>query len=174
MSRHPLDRLLAWLIDWMCILAWVAVTAAVGVPLYLTGLTRTLTSGVLNVIATIVIVVPVTVALAKMESGPRQATVGKRIRGLRVLDSGRGSRANFGQALLRSGLKVALPWTLGHWVAFELSQSTGGDPVPPWAWAATASAYVLPIGYVGSLFLGRGRTPYDRISGTVVAPKATS
>jgi hypothetical protein len=29
-------------------------------------------------------------------------------------------------------------------------------------------AYVLPIMYVGSLFVGEGRAPYDRISGTIV------
>jgi uncharacterized RDD family membrane protein YckC len=167
MSRHPLDRLIAWLIDWLCILAWVAVVAAVGVPLYLSGVTDSLGTGVLNVIATVVIVVPVTIALAKMESGPRGATIGKRVRGLQVVDAAGDSAASFGQCLIRNGLKVALPWTLGHWVAFELSQSAEGS-VPVRMWLVTALAYVLPLAYLASLFLGQGRTPYDRVSRTVV------
>jgi uncharacterized RDD family membrane protein YckC len=171
MSRHPLDRLIAWLIDWMCILGWVAATAAVGVPLYLAGVTDGLGTGVLNVIATIVIVVPVTFALAKMESGPRGATIGKRVRGLIVRDAAGGPAASFGQSLIRNVFKVALPWTLGHWVAFELSQSAGGS-VPPWMWLATALAYVLPLVYLASLFLGQGRTPYDRLSRTIVTARS--
>lgn len=119
-----------------------------------------------NVIASNVIVLPVTIALAKMESGPRAATIGKRVRGLRVVGAD-GSAASFGQTLLRNGLKVALPWTLGHWVAFKLSQNSGGS-VPPPMWLATALAYVLPLAYLVSLFLAQGHTPYDRVSRTVV------
>jgi hypothetical protein len=40
--------------------------------------------------------------------------------------------------------------------------------VPGWLWAATASAYFLPIVYVATLFLGSGHTPYDRLSRTTV------
>ena len=167
MSRPSWNRLTAWFIDWLCILAWVGLTAAVGVPLYLSGVTANLGTGPLNVIATLVVVVPVTLALAKMEAGPREATVGKRLRGLRVVQSGSGFRASFRQTLLRNALKVTLPWSLGHWIAFELSRSTGRS-VAPWMWAATALAYVLPVIYVASLFRGRGITPYDRISHTVV------
>ena len=34
--------------------------------------------------------------------------------------------------------------------------------------AVTALAYFLPIAYVASLFIGSGRTPYDRIIRTAV------
>lgn len=34
--------------------------------------------------------------------------------------------------------------------------------------AVTALAYFLPIAYVASLFIGSGRTPYDRITRTAV------
>lgn len=76
MSRHPWDRLVAWLIDWMCVLAWVAVTAAVGVPLFLAGVTDGLSEGALNIIPAVIVVVPVTISLARLESGAREATVG--------------------------------------------------------------------------------------------------
>jgi hypothetical protein len=37
--------------------------------------------------------------------------------------------------------------------------------------AADVVAYVLPIRYILSLFVGQGRTPYDLASGTVVIPE---
>jgi hypothetical protein len=51
-NRQPWNRLLAWVIDWICTLAWVALTAAVGIPLWLAGITGGLTAGALNIIAT--------------------------------------------------------------------------------------------------------------------------
>ncbi|GMA93330.1 hypothetical protein GCM10025881_01540 [Pseudolysinimonas kribbensis] len=72
--RAALRRIVAFLIDWLCILGWVAVTAAVGVPLYLGGVTRGLDTVALNVIATVVLVIPVVVAAAVFESRRRAAT----------------------------------------------------------------------------------------------------
>ena len=168
MTRLAGDRLAAWAVDWLCILAWVAVTAAVGVPLFLAGITRGVGTVWLNVIGAVVLIVPVTVGLAWLESGARQSTVGKRRRRLRVAGVDTGSRVTFSRALLRNSLKIALPWTLGHAVVFGFVQTDSGGSVPAWLWAATAAAYVLPIVYVASLFLGRGHTPYDRISRTAV------
>lgn len=45
--------------------------------------------------------------------------------------------------------------------------SKAGD-IPGWLAVATAGAYVLPAVYVVSLFVRRGRTPYDWISGSTV------
>jgi hypothetical protein len=61
-DRHPWNRLLAWGVDWLCILVWVAITAAVGIPLYLSGVTTGLSLAVLNVVAALILVVPVTLA----------------------------------------------------------------------------------------------------------------
>ena len=79
-----------------------------------------------------------------------------------------GSRVTFSRALLRNSLKVALLWTVGHAVVFGLAQTSSSGSVPGWLWAATAAAYILPIVYVASLFPGRGRTPYKRLSRTAV------
>jgi hypothetical protein len=38
----------------------------------------------------------------------------------------------------------------------------------------TGLAYVLPIIYVVSVFVGTGRTPYDRLAGTVVIRRPAS
>ncbi|MGN6127372.1 MAG: RDD family protein, partial [Humibacter sp.] len=78
MRRRPWRRLVAWLIDWACILVWAGIVAAVGVPLYLAGVTRDVDDVTLNVIAAATIVVPVTLGLAALESSGWQATLGKR------------------------------------------------------------------------------------------------
>jgi uncharacterized RDD family membrane protein YckC len=166
--RHPGNRLLAWVVDWACILVWVAITAAVGVPLFLAGVTRGLSIPALNVVATIILVLPVTVGLALLEASTRESTFGKRVRRLRVVDWRTGSRVPFGRTLLRNAVKVAIPWTLGHAAVYAL---VAGDPdAPPTVgvWVLTAVAYVLPIAYVVSLFVGDGRTPYDHLARTRV------
>ena len=78
-----------------------------------------------------------------------------------------GGRITLRRALLRNALKVALPWELGHTVAFTLATSNG--IVPAWIIPVTALTYALPIVYIVTLFVGDGRTLYDRITGTVVA-----
>ena len=163
-TRHPWNRLLAWLIDWFCILIWVAIVAAIGGVLYATGVIRTINPVSGNIVAVIILIVPVTFALAWRESSSREATPGKRLRHLRV--SCGGARISFGRALLRNALKIALPWELGHTVVFTLA--TGNGTIPAWIMPITALTYALPIVYVLTLFVGDGRTLYDRIAGTVV------
>lgn len=166
--RHPGNRLLAWVVDWACILVWVAITAAIGVPLFLSGITGGLSIPALNAVATIVLVLPVTVGLALLEASTRESTFGKRVRRLRVVDSLTGSRVPLGRALLRNLVKVAIPWTLGHAAVYALIASGPDAPPAVGVWALTAAAYVLPIAYVVSLFVGDGRTPYDRLARTRV------
>jgi hypothetical protein len=80
----------------------------------------------------------------------------------------------FGRALLRNTLKIAIPWELGHTVALGLADTgraaAGGGAVvvPPWLWAVTGATYAMVIVYVGALFTGSRRTPYDRLSRTRV------
>jgi len=75
------------LVDWFCILVWVAITAAIGVPLYLSGVTHSMGAVTLNLMAALIMVVPVTVGLTLLESSAREASVGKRTRQLRVVDA---------------------------------------------------------------------------------------
>lgn len=168
MIRLAWRRLTAWLIDWLLILAWVAVTAAVGVPLYLAGVTRALGVVALNVVSAVVVVLPVVAGLAWAEAGRRHASVGKRARHLRVIDARTGAGVSLGRALVRNALKVGLPWTIGHIAVIALATGGSADPVAPAVWVVTALAYVLPLIYVVALFVGDGRTPYDRVAGTRV------
>ncbi|GAB3394039.1 hypothetical protein GCM10027568_23930 [Humibacter soli] len=171
MQRHPWRRLVAWLIDWVCILVWAGVVAAVGVPLYLAGVTRNVDDVTLNVIAAATIVVPVTLTLAALESSGWQATLGKRMLRLRV-QARDVARPSFWVALLRNALKVALPWTIGHAAVIAIYSASTSDAIPPWVWVITIAAYALPIVYIVALFVRRGRTPYDAASGTRVSRTA--
>jgi uncharacterized RDD family membrane protein YckC len=159
------------LVDWFCILAWVAITAAVGVPLYLSGVTHSVGAVASNLVAALVTAVPATVVLTLLESSDRGASIGKRTRRLRVVDAVTGSRVSFQRSILRNSLKIGVPWTIGHAALFSIVQASGSGPVPVSVWLLTVVAYVLPIMYVVSLFVGQGRTPYDLISGTVVIPE---
>ncbi|WP_448808057.1 RDD family protein [Agromyces bauzanensis] len=160
-------RIVAWLIDWCCILAWVAFTAAVGVPLYLAGVIAPAGLAMLNLIGALVVVVPVVIGASWFESRSLAATPGKRAMGLEVrTDAG---RPRFSAVLLRNTLKIGVPWLIGHAAVFALTTS-GADAgtAPVGAWALTAAAYVIPLVWIASLFVAGGRTPYDRLSGTTV------
>ena len=154
--------------DWLCILVWVAITAAVGVPLFLTGVTSGLTFWALNVIASLILVVPVTLALAGLESSAREGSLGKRVRRLRVVDVATGDRVSFWRALARNIMKIAAPWMIGHAAVFGIVASSDASAVPTAVWIVTAVAYILPVTYLVSLFVGSGRTPYDWAAGTAV------
>ena len=166
--RHPVDRLFAWLIDWLVSLAWVAIVAAIGVPLFLSGMASRLDVIAVNVIAAATLVVPVTGVLAAMESRSRPATIGKRSRRLHVVNDVTGQPVSFGCALVRNGLKVGIPWSIGHAAVYAIITSAGTTSMPIPVMVLTAIAYALPLLYVVCLFIGAGKTLYDRISGTRV------
>jgi hypothetical protein len=160
-------RIVAWLIDWACILGWVALTAAIGVPLFLAGVTPTMDVATMNLVGALVVVVPVVIGAAWFESRSRPATPGKRVLALEVLTDGR--RPRFGAALVRNALKIGVPWLIGHAAVFAITTgSADGGDVPAGAWVLTAAAYVVPLVWIVSLFIAGGRTPYDRLSGTTV------
>ena len=167
MNRHPWARSAAWLIDLVWIGGWVAALAAIGATLYATGVVRDLNVAAGNVVSFLVLVAPVTLALAWFESGAH-ATVGKRIRRLRVVDATTGARIPFLRALVRNAVKVAVPWELGHVVVNGLTETSGG--VSGWLMAAAIAANLVPALYVATLFVAAGRTPADWLSGTMVVP----
>lgn len=165
-------RLVAWLIDWVCILGWVGLTAAVGVPLYLAGVIAPTGLVALNVIGALVVVIPTVVGAAWFESRERAATPGKRVLGLEVrTDAG---RPRFRVALVRNALKIGVPWLIGHAAVFAIvTSSADAGAVPAGVWVLTGAAYVIPVVWVVSLFVAGGRTPYDRVSATTVVHPAT-
>ncbi|GAB3562457.1 RDD family protein [Spelaeicoccus albus] len=165
--RSGRRRLLAWLIDWACILGWVAITAAVGVPLYLAGVIAPDGVLALNLVAAFVMVIPVVFAAAICESGSSAATPGKRA--LRLIVISEVGPPRFRAALARNMLKLGVPWLLGHAAVYAItSTSSESATVPVGVWILTAAAYLIPSVWVVCLFAPGGRTPYDLITRTTV------
>lgn len=164
-------RIVAWLIDCVCILAWVVVTAAVGVPLYHAGLIQPAGPVASNLIGAIVVVVPVVFAAAYLDSRDLPGTPGKRVLGLIVLSPT--GRPTFPVAFLRDSLKIGVPWLIGHTASFAIvASSATTSSVPIRVWVLTGAAYAVPAIWVVSLFSPSGRTVYDRLSRTGVHRRA--
>ncbi|WP_448002121.1 RDD family protein [Agromyces bauzanensis] len=163
-------RIVAWLIDWACIIGWAALTAAVAVPLYFAGVIGSAGVVASNLIAAVVVVVPAVVGAAWFESRAFAATPGKRVLGLEVrTDAG---RPGFRVALVRNALKIGVPWLVGHAAAYAIfTSSAETGTVPAGVWVLTGAAYVIPVVWLVSLFVAGGRTPYDRLSGTTVGTR---
>jgi hypothetical protein len=116
---------LATVVDYVTIVPWLALLGAVGTCLRWAGLVRGVpdawTGRLLAQLAVmLVLTVPVTLWFAWWEAG-RHTTPGKRLLGLRVdgqhVDGG---RLSFRRAVLRSAIKVALPWELAHAAVWQM------------------------------------------------------
>lgn len=173
-TRLPGKRILAFVIDGGCALAWAAITAAVGVPLDVTGVTHLVDPVALNISAAAVVVVPVTVGLAWFESRSGEGTLGKRAGQLAVVTAIGRSRINFARALGRNVGKVMVPWLVGHAAVFSIVAASTRGAIPISVGVLTGLSYVLPIVYVVSLFVGIGHTPYDLLAGTIVIHRPAS
>lgn len=96
-----------------------------------------------------------------------RATLGKRWLGLRV-SGALGQRPSLWRTLLRNAIKF-VPWELAHTAIYYVA-GWPAAPEPLKAWQA--ATFYLSLGlaalYVVSLFVGGGRTVYDRLSGTTV------
>lgn len=104
--KLPVRRIIAWCIDWVCILGWVAVTAAAGIPLYANGLIHLNDTAQENIVGAAVIVVPIVVAAAVCESRSKPSTPGKRMMHLQVRTGS--ARPDFLRALARNSLKLGV------------------------------------------------------------------
>jgi uncharacterized RDD family membrane protein YckC len=118
-----------------------------------------------QLIAMAVLTLPVTLWFAWWEAAPRGATPGKRLLGLQVsrLDGG---GVSWSGSLLRSALKIAVPWELAHTGVWN-SLTWPGPDAPVNVLLFTVANGLLVLNVV-MLFLGGRRPPYDRLAGTVV------
>ncbi len=112
----------------------------------------------------LVLTVPVTLWLAWWEA-TRHATPGKRVFGLQVVgdDDVGGRGVSLRQAVLRSAVKVTLPWELGHAALWQ----TWDRRVTGLAAALFVLAYVV-VGMQFVLLFRGGRPIHDRLARTVV------
>jgi uncharacterized RDD family membrane protein YckC len=169
-------RVAAFAVDYGLIILYLGLLTLVGllgraigaVPTEMAGPTGRL---VAQLVVFAVLTVPVTAWLAGWEAAPGGATPGKRLLGLRVLTTA-GHRLTWPRSLLRTGLKIALPWELAHTAVWNLLVwPANPGAVSDMVLLGVANAAIVVD--VVSLFIGARRTPYDRVTGTlVVAIKA--
>jgi uncharacterized RDD family membrane protein YckC len=165
-------RLLAFGIDYLVIAAYLALLAAANLAVgwalqrdrRLPATRRERAWG--HVVSFLSVTLPVTLYFARAESLPGGATFGKRALGLRVITLD-GDQVPFRRAFLRSAVKFT-PWEIAHATLWR----TPGWPIQPqltaYHWLGYGLSLLLSGWYVVALFVGRCRTPYDRIAGTRV------
>ncbi|HEX5905888.1 MAG TPA: hypothetical protein VFY56_02635, partial [Propionibacteriaceae bacterium] len=70
-------------------------------------------------------------------------------------------------ATTSGGIKIALPWELGHTVALGYAYAAG-NAVPSWLWALTAVTYGWLLLNLILLIIPSHRPVHDRLAHTVV------
>lgn len=148
-------RLAAFGVDWLLIIGYAALLVPLG--LLIGDRVSGLPSWSVNAGAFVLLILPATVWLAAWERGGWCATPGKRLLGLRVPGA-----IGWRRSLIRNGLKLALPWELGHTSVYAFT--AGSDAV---GIVCAVAAYGLLFVYLGYAVFS-GRTPYDRLAGTTV------
>jgi uncharacterized RDD family membrane protein YckC len=170
----PWRRLLGFLVDYLLISVYLGLLTAISFIIQAagpvafppaTGLDPRLTG---HAVQLLTLTLPVLLYFALAEAARRQATLGKQAVGVKVVTQD-GGRPTLRRSLARSAVKF-LPWELAHaalWVG-EGVPFTASLVLTPLSWGLLATANLLAIGYLVSLFVGTRRTPYDRLAGTVV------
>ncbi len=163
-------RIQAFLLDYVLILGYLALLAAVFVPLSRGALRKQLSSlsplgG--DLLAFVTTILPVTLYFAIGDASRKQGSWGKQRKGLRV-QTVDGRRLGFGRSLLRSALKF-LPWQISHTVLFNWP----GFPTDPQPSPVTYAGFGLVYALIGANLLSawrtrRGQALYDLATGTEV------
>jgi len=149
-------------------LLFAGLLAGIGIPLYLTGVLRSAPLIVENVISAFLLVVPAVLTLAGLEASQKASTIGKRVMKLRVTGPG-DARITYARAITRNTLKFGVPWLIGHAAVYAIWNASSRGTVPGWwIWPLLVLSYGIPIVWTVSLFVGNGRTPYDRQAHTWV------
>jgi uncharacterized RDD family membrane protein YckC len=168
-------RLAAFGVDYLVILSWIAAIASIGVGVrkaFGVQLRADMTPSdkrMGHLIGLVSLTLPVTLYFAVGEHSNGHGTLGKQLLGIRVERVGGGS-VSLRRALVRSAVKF-IPWELAHTVIWH----SPGRPFAAAPGTSGVTGYVLSLGlaclYLGSTMVGNGRTPYDRVAGTVVTRK---
>ncbi|HKX72659.1 MAG TPA: RDD family protein [Candidatus Saccharimonadales bacterium] len=178
MKNHTLkQRFKALFLDYLIILLWMAVLAAVNVILFIVifdgfpdylGMfgpfwTQLIFFGVLTL--------PVGLFLYCSEAGPRHATFGKRKAHLKVVSTD-GSWATRKQTAVRTVVKL-LPWELSHafiWQMQYVFYEHGYEAaVPAWIFVGLNVATLMALVYVMLVVVRKDRrSVHDLVAGTKV------
>ncbi|MCM8558439.1 RDD family protein [Sphingomicrobium sediminis] len=159
--KQPVRRLAAFGFDYLLIACWAVFVGLVSVA---TGLHENLDMSSwagragAHLVGFLSLTLPVIAYFALTEGGPKRASLGKRALKLQV----EGNRT-----WLRNIVKF-LPWEIAHAAIWWQDAQPFVDPMPPTNMAVSVAAMLIGLAYVASLFVGDGRTPYDRLAGTRV------
>lgn len=180
MSRTPSPRptfwirVLALLLDYAIILGWMAVLAITTLMLYaITGeFFNWLTLGTAGaqVLGFLLLVLPVGIYLFVSEASSHQATVGKRVLHLEVVEASTGGRPSRSRILVRTIVKL-LPWEIAHFAVWNIVGLVAVEDFdfPVWLLVIVVIADVLPIAYIAMVAAQKERRgPHDLIAGTRV------
>ncbi len=167
-------RLKAFAFDYLIIVSYILVLLVIG--LAITMIVGPIDQAVplfdspiaMDVLAFLVLILPVVLYFTLQEGSARQATWGKHKAGIRVVDAS-GNRLTRTQALVRSLVKL-LPWQIAHTCIFHVEgwPLAPTQPSPP-VLAGFALVYALVGLYaVSALISKQHRTPYDWVAGSYV------
>jgi uncharacterized RDD family membrane protein YckC len=166
-------RLLAFGLDYLVIVGYLVVLAAVSVGILASGLRGAYsaawaTAWSAELMGFLTLTLPVLLYFAILESSTAGATLGKRALRLRVRGHD-GMQLGPARSLLRSAVKF-LPWELAHFTIWHYVYATTAHAQPPaWTMIALVFAYVLVAVFLATLVVGRfHRTIYDRVAGSSV------
>lgn len=113
---------------------------------------------------------PVVLYFALSEASRFQATYGKRIMKVSVVDMS-GQQANLRQTLMRAIGKL-LPWEWFHTMVWHWD-GWPTNPAPPTSLqiVGLSLVWLAIVWFLACLFVGSRRTPYDRVAATAVVTK---
>nr|WP_285705153.1 RDD family protein [Microtetraspora sp. NBRC 16547] len=176
MALLAIRRIAATMVDYALVMAYVGALVLIGVSVRAAGFSLTFGidgfagRAVAQLAAMAVLTIPATMWLASREASERRATPGKRLLGLAVATRS-GETLSRPRAFARSALKLLIPWELAHTAIWNVF-TWPGAPSDGLNMVLFALTYLLLIVYAVTLFLGTGRTPYDRLCGSVVSEPA--
>jgi uncharacterized RDD family membrane protein YckC len=165
-------RLAAFAIDYGIIAVYAGLVAGISFAArWMTGANAVLPTAFAQklagqVLAFCLFTLPVVLYFALCEASRRQATLGKAIMRLRLTTVDH-QRVPLKRSLLRSAIKFA-PWELAHTAVWHIPGQPFVSEPRILNWAGWALALLVAAGYVASVFVGSGQTPYDWASGTKV------
>ncbi len=165
-------RLLAFLVDYGVMVIFVAVVSAAGFAIRLQlgvapSMPTTFQQKLLaEALVFAAVILPIMLYFAVSESSRWQATIGKRALRLQVTDV-HGGRPPLRRTLVRAAVKFA-PWELAHTGVWHVPGPPFVSEPAVFSWGVWIAALLLALWWFASIWLGDGRTLYDRIAGTVV------
>ena len=164
-SAPALPRLTAFALDAVTYLIIPALLLPLGLLLIRHGVMPEF--GCSQCIGLVLVIAPATAWATWCEARPREATLGKRLLRLGVLDETTEALVPASRSLARNMIRIALPWELGHTVALGYAY-TGSGNVPAWLWVLTAIIYGWLLVNLILLIIPSRKPVHDRVARTIV------